>query len=73
MAAAAGVAGAAAAGGAMAAAASKRNSPPPGDNVYRVQLDFLPSMEDELGIRAGQLVRLVHEYDDGWVCVLSRQ
>ncbi|EEH44594.1 uncharacterized protein PADG_00883 [Paracoccidioides brasiliensis Pb18] len=39
-------------------------------NVYRVQLDFAPSMEDELELKAGQLVRLIHEYDDGWaLCV----
>jgi hypothetical protein len=37
------------------------------NNVHRVQLDFNPSMEDEIELRAGQLVRLVHEYDDGWV------
>ena len=43
--------------------------PPPGsNNVHRVQMDFTPSMEDELRIRAGQLVRMLHEYDDGWVC-----
>ena len=42
------------------------NGPPP-SNVHRVQLDFKPSMEDELGLQAGQLVRLLHEYDDGWV------
>lgn len=40
---------------------------PPPSNVHRVQLDFKPSMEDELALRAGQLVRLLHEYDDGWV------
>jgi len=64
--AAAGAAGVAA--GAAAAGASNRNSPPPApvDNVYRVQLDFKPSMEDELDIRAGQLVRMLHSYDDGW-------
>ena len=39
--------------------------PPP--NVHRIQLDFKPSMEDELELKAGQLVRLLHEYDDGWV------
>ncbi|KAK2772784.1 hypothetical protein FQN53_004454 [Emmonsiellopsis sp. PD_33] len=39
-------------------------------NVHRVQLDFAPSMDDELELKAGQLVRLVHEYDDGWaLCV----
>ncbi|KAF4210169.1 hypothetical protein CNMCM8980_004862 [Aspergillus fumigatiaffinis] len=45
--------------------------PPPGpSNVHRVQLDFKPSMEDELELHAGQLVRLLHEYDDGWaLCV----
>ena len=36
-------------------------------NVHRIQLDFKPSMEDELQLKAGQLVRLLHEYDDGWV------
>ena len=37
------------------------------NNVYRVLMDFKPSMDDELELRAGQLVRLAHEYDDGWV------
>lgn len=36
-------------------------------NVYRVQMDFNPSMEDELALRTGSLVRMLHEYDDGWV------
>lgn len=40
---------------------------PPPSNVYRVQLDFSPSMDDELALQAGQLIRLLHEYDDGWV------
>ena len=44
------------------------NGPPP-SNVHRIQLDFKPSMEDELELRAGQLVRLLHEYDDGWVSI----
>lgn len=44
---------------------------PGSSNVHRVQLDFRPSMEDELELRAGQLVRLLHEYDDGWVICLS--
>lgn len=44
------------------------------NNVHRVQLDFKPSMEDELELRSGQLVRMVHEYDDGWVrTTLDRQ
>jgi hypothetical protein len=44
------------------------NGPAPGpNNVHRVQLDFKPSMQDELGLNAGQLVRMLHEYDDGWV------
>ncbi|KAF2421854.1 hypothetical protein EJ08DRAFT_490121 [Tothia fuscella] len=61
------VAGAAIAGGAAAASKSAPNT----DNVYRVQLDFKPSMEDELEIRAGQVVRMLHEYDDGWaLCTL---
>jgi hypothetical protein len=65
--------GAAAIMAATAAAASNRpqgaSTPgtPGADTVHRVQLDFKPSMEDELGIHAGQLVRVIHEYDDGWV------
>ena len=38
-----------------------------GGNVYRVLMDFVPSMDDELDLKTGQLVRLLHEYDDGWV------
>jgi hypothetical protein len=44
------------------------NGPPP-SNVHRIQLDFKPSMEDELELCAGLLVRLLHEYDDGWVSI----
>lgn len=50
---------------AIAAAGGPQNS-----TVHRVQLDFKPSMDDELELRAGQLVRLLHEYDDGWVSCL---
>jgi hypothetical protein len=39
----------------------------PPNNVHAVQLDFKPSMEDEIELRSGQLVRILHEYDDGWV------
>jgi hypothetical protein len=49
-------------GAAIAAAGGPAHSA-----VHRVQLDFNPSMEDELELRAGQLIRLLHEYDDGWV------
>jgi len=41
------------------------------NNVHRVQLDFKPSMEDELELTSGQLVRMLHEYDDGWVSLSS--
>lgn len=45
-------------------------SAPESDRVHRVQLDFMPSMADELEVKVGELVRLVHEYDDGWcMCV----
>lgn len=47
---------------AIAAAGGPANS-----TVHRVQLDFKPTLEDELGLKAGDLVRLLHEYDDGWV------
>lgn len=36
-------------------------------NVHRVQLGFTPSLADEMELRAGQLVRLLKAYDDGWV------
>lgn len=49
-------------GAAIAAAGGPANSA-----VHRVQLDFMPSMDDELELRAGQLIRMLHEYDDGWV------
>lgn len=49
-------------GAAIAAAGGPANSA-----VHRVQLDFKPSMDDELELRAGQLIRMLHEYDDGWV------
>lgn len=49
-------------GAAIAAAGGPANSA-----VHRVQLDFKPSMEDEIELKAGQLIRLLHEYDDGWV------
>ncbi|OAP53776.1 hypothetical protein AYL99_12019 [Fonsecaea erecta] len=33
-------------------------------------MDFTPSMDDELELKNGQLVRLLHEYDDGWaLCI----
>jgi len=47
---------------AIAAAGGPANSA-----VHRVQLDFNPSMDDELEVKAGQLIRMLHEYDDGWV------
>jgi hypothetical protein len=54
------------AGGAAAAGVTGGAAPGP-LNVYRVQLDFSPSQEDELELQAGSLVRMLHEYDDGWV------
>jgi hypothetical protein len=55
--------------GAVIGAASNAPAPAP-NNVHRVQLDFKPSMQDELGLNAGQLVRMLHEYDDGWaLCI----
>lgn len=64
------IAGAAGAAGAMAA--GRPNGPPSGpNNVHRVQLDFKPSMADELELKAGTLVRMLHEYDDGWALCIS--
>jgi hypothetical protein len=53
-------------GGAAAIAAA---GGPANSAVHRVQLDFKPTMDDELELKAGDLVRLLHEYDDGWVSV----
>jgi len=44
---------------------------PPGSTVHRVQLEFKPSMDDELELKVGQIVRVLHEYDDGWVSCCS--
>ncbi|EAT89755.2 hypothetical protein SNOG_03024 [Parastagonospora nodorum SN15] len=57
--------------GALPVAGAHSNGPAPApNNVHRVQLDFKPSMQDELGLNAGQLVRMLHEYDDGWaLCI----
>ncbi|KAF1357940.1 hypothetical protein EJ07DRAFT_126754, partial [Lizonia empirigonia] len=52
--------------------AGRPNGPPAGpNNVHRVQLDFKPSMGDELELKAGSLVRMLHEYDDGWALCIS--
>ncbi|TPX14022.1 uncharacterized protein E0L32_000416 [Thyridium curvatum] len=43
---------------------------PPSSTVHRVQLDFKATLEDEMDLKAGQLIRLLHEYDDGWaLCI----
>lgn len=44
---------------------------PSSSTVHRVQLDFKPTLEDEMELRAGDLVRLLHEYDDGWALCIS--
>ncbi|KAJ8110796.1 hypothetical protein ONZ43_g5784 [Nemania bipapillata] len=54
-------------GPSKSAAAIAEAGGPPATAVHRVQLDFKPSMDDELDLQAGQLVRILHEYDDGWV------
>jgi hypothetical protein len=42
---------------------------PAQSTVHRVQLDFKPTLDDEIELKAGQLVRMLHEYDDGWVSI----
>ncbi|KAI0387379.1 hypothetical protein F5Y04DRAFT_3626 [Hypomontagnella monticulosa] len=57
-------------GPSRSAAAIAAAGGPPSTAVHRVQLDFKPTLEDEMELRAGQLVRLLHEYDDGWsLCI----
>ncbi|KFZ20765.1 hypothetical protein V502_02989 [Pseudogymnoascus sp. VKM F-4520 (FW-2644)] len=39
-------------------------------NLYRVHLDFSPSMPDELRVKGGEIVKLLKEFDDGWcMCI----
>lgn len=57
-------------GPSKSAAAIAEAGGPASSTVHRVQLDFKPTLDDELGLKAGQLVRLLHEYDDGWaLCI----
>jgi hypothetical protein len=35
-----------------------------------VQMDFTPSLADEMELHAGQLVRILKSYDDGWVRII---
>lgn len=57
-------------GPSISAAEIAADGGPSQSTVHRVQLDFKPTLPDELGLRAGQLVRLLHEYDDGWaLCI----
>ncbi|KAK1834193.1 hypothetical protein QBC39DRAFT_32840 [Podospora conica] len=57
-------------GPSSSAAAIAAAGGPPQSTVHRVTLDFKPTLDDELGLKAGQLVRLLHEYDDGWaLCI----
>ncbi|OAA61337.1 SH3 domain protein [Cordyceps fumosorosea ARSEF 2679] len=54
----------------QSAAAIAAAGGPPSSAVHRVQLDFKPTLEDEMELTAGDLVRLLHEYDDGWaLCI----
>ncbi|KAL1310781.1 hypothetical protein AAFC00_001026 [Neodothiora populina] len=45
--------------------------PAPSNNVHRIQLEFKPSMDDELELKVGGLVRVLHEYDDGWCLCMT--
>ncbi|KAI0128206.1 hypothetical protein F4776DRAFT_629573 [Hypoxylon sp. NC0597] len=56
-------------GPSRSAAAIAAAGGPASTAVHRVQLDFKPTLDDEMELRAGQLVRLLHEYDDGWVSI----
>ncbi|KAL2267225.1 hypothetical protein VTJ83DRAFT_4502 [Remersonia thermophila] len=57
-------------GPSASAAAIAAAGGPSHSTVHRVQLDFKPTLHDEMELKAGQLVRLLHEYDDGWaLCI----
>ncbi|KAI0012986.1 hypothetical protein F4779DRAFT_510840 [Xylariaceae sp. FL0662B] len=57
-------------GPSKSAAAIAEAGGPTSSTVHRVTTEFKPSLDDELELRAGQLVRLLHEYDDGWSLVI---
>lgn len=57
--------------GSTGAAAIAAAGGPANSAVHRVQLDFKPTLDDELELKAGDLVRLLHEYDDGWVSIAN--
>ena len=40
------------------------------DNIHRVEFDFQPSMQEQIELRPGQLVRVYYTYDDEWVSLL---
>jgi hypothetical protein len=49
-------------------------SPAPKEGpVHRVQLDFKPTLEDEMELKAGELVHVAHEFDDGWVLCVRQE
>jgi hypothetical protein len=58
-------------GSSPSAQASSNSAGSPKTNVHRVQLDFKPTLPDEMELRPGDLVQLLHEYDDGWVSEVS--
>ncbi|KAG7287384.1 hypothetical protein NEMBOFW57_006895 [Staphylotrichum longicolle] len=55
--------------GPSASAAAIAAAGGPQSTVHRVQLDFKPTLQDEMELRAGQLVRLLHEYDGWALCI----
>lgn len=57
--------------GAMAALGDAGINTPGGPRMHRVQMDFNPTMEDELRITAGDIIRVDREFDDGWVCFID--
>lgn len=46
---------------------------PAGSNVATVRCTFVPNLPDELSITAGETIRVLNEYDDGWaLCANER-
>ncbi|KAF4513625.1 hypothetical protein G6O67_000873 [Ophiocordyceps sinensis] len=43
---------------------------PANSGVHRVELEFKPTLADEMELRIGDLVRLLRKYDDGWCLVI---
>ncbi|THU98993.1 hypothetical protein K435DRAFT_557156, partial [Dendrothele bispora CBS 962.96] len=41
----------------------------PTNNEYIIKHEFVPSLPDELAVKGGELVLVLHTFEDGWSLV----